>query len=537
MTRLVLILVTLAACKGGEEPPVETDADTDADADSDTDTDADADADADSDADTDVDDADGDGLSDADETGVHGTDPNDPDSDDDGLPDGLEVGLVGDADPTTTTDPNDADSDDDGLTDGQEDANADGAWVATIGGTGTAGTGESDPNVADTDGDLLSDGDEIAAGSSPVDTDTDDGDVDDYVEVVERSTSPLDPFDDHWIVRPHPCVGSKTDTLLVEDDGDTLWVGCGTTTNGTGLYHSGDAGVTWAAFTATTPVPFFFDSWRVNDISRAPDGKLYIAGNDTQSLARVVSLDTTTGLVGEVLTGQGQLWNNMVVGTFRQTPGGDEVAESQNGTDSAFRASTAVSFVDGYNWWTNGTSKQILDLEVFGEDFYGVGSTIANPPVVFLPPQPPAVRTGFQMTQVQLANGIFEYDGELWDIHVDDDGILVAGVNQDADHGVVYISGSDPYSAATWTYWGANAMFPSLASWFDGVCRAGTRILAVGRFSVTQDGVAVYSDDNGVTWTELALPPDTGPISNCRGFDDGSVRFSGADGFYAIWLP
>ncbi len=55
-------------------------------------------------------DTDGDGLSDADETLVHGTDPLDADSDDDGLTDGEEV-LQG-------TNPLDPDTDDDGICDG-----------------------------------------------------------------------------------------------------------------------------------------------------------------------------------------------------------------------------------------------------------------------------------------------------------------------------------------------------------------------------------------------------------------------------------
>ena len=57
-----------------------------------------------------VPDTDEDGLSDADEIGIHGTDPLDPDTDDDGLDDGLEVGAG--------VDPLDPDSDSDGVPDG-----------------------------------------------------------------------------------------------------------------------------------------------------------------------------------------------------------------------------------------------------------------------------------------------------------------------------------------------------------------------------------------------------------------------------------
>jgi hypothetical protein len=57
-------------------------------------------------------DDDGDGLSDADETGVHGTDPLDADSDDDALDDAAEIALG--------TDPNDPAHDDDGDLDGAD---------------------------------------------------------------------------------------------------------------------------------------------------------------------------------------------------------------------------------------------------------------------------------------------------------------------------------------------------------------------------------------------------------------------------------
>ncbi|MFT5429741.1 MAG: Cys-rich repeat protein [Myxococcota bacterium] len=146
---------------------------------------------------------------------VDGTDPFDPDTDDDGLEDGEEIefgdplvyeeGLDtnpavfgdGDTDPASTTDPDDRDTDGDNLNDGAEDANGDGAVTNTIGGTGTEGSGETDPNLKDTDGDLLNDDDELEDElTSPLDTDTDDGGVDDGVEVLTNKTDPLNPADD-----------------------------------------------------------------------------------------------------------------------------------------------------------------------------------------------------------------------------------------------------------------------------------------------------------------------------------------------------
>lgn len=60
-----------------------------------------------------VSDRDGDGLSDTQETLVHGTDPDRPDTDNDGLTDGEEVHIQ-------RTDPLDADTDGDGMSDGDE---------------------------------------------------------------------------------------------------------------------------------------------------------------------------------------------------------------------------------------------------------------------------------------------------------------------------------------------------------------------------------------------------------------------------------
>lgn len=98
-------------------------------------------------------DSDGDGLTDADETGVYGTNPNVADSDGDGVLDGAEVAagtnpLVVDsaAQPAAG-----GDSDGDRLPDADEP---------------TYGT---DPNSPDSDGDGWFDGDEVALGTNPLD--------------------------------------------------------------------------------------------------------------------------------------------------------------------------------------------------------------------------------------------------------------------------------------------------------------------------------------------------------------------------------
>ncbi len=117
-------------------------------------------------------DSDNDGLTDLDETNVHGTDPSNSDTDDDNLFDGPEVNVY-------ETNPLSDDSDGDGLKDGEE--------VFTWG---------SDPNVVDTDGDRLNDGDEVSEFlTSPTKADTDDDNLDDSAEIV-AGTDPNDPDTD-----------------------------------------------------------------------------------------------------------------------------------------------------------------------------------------------------------------------------------------------------------------------------------------------------------------------------------------------------
>ena len=192
-------------------------------------------------------DSDDDGLSDGDEVNGTGllqpfgpTDPNAQDSDGDGLADGLELGVSGagldtdpgvfvpDADPSTTTDPTSTDSDGDGLADGDEDLDRDGAWTGTLGGTGSAGSGETDAANPDTDGDGLVDGDEAVAGLDPLDTDTDDGGAPDGQEVQVDGTDPLEPLDDRvdrdgdGLSDYYETNVSGTDPLLADTDGDGL---------------------------------------------------------------------------------------------------------------------------------------------------------------------------------------------------------------------------------------------------------------------------------------------------------------------------
>ena len=121
----------------------------------------------------------------------------DPDSDDDGLFDGTEQGqgcllpdtilaaghCIADADGgLTTTNPLDADTDGGGAKDGAEDWNHDGKLdPGEL--DPTAGHGADDVNLIDSDADGLSDAEEMAFGSDPFDSDSDDDGVVDGAEI------------------------------------------------------------------------------------------------------------------------------------------------------------------------------------------------------------------------------------------------------------------------------------------------------------------------------------------------------------------
>ncbi|MEQ1501544.1 MAG: hypothetical protein ABMB14_04905 [Myxococcota bacterium] len=370
--------------------------------------------------------------------------------------------------------------------------------------TGDTGAGPSD---ADADADADADSDADADTDSDADTDTDAG---------------------GWTFSAHPCVGNRTDALWA-DDQDTLWVGCGTTATGYGLFRSTDGGLGWTS--PDTSPSGFFDAMRVDSVSRSSDGLLYVAG--IHGAEQVVSVDTSVEpyVVSEVFTSTSQVWNTFQVGSFRRAPSGLAVAESLNGYGLAIRPGDAAPFEDAYG---AAGSHQILDLVEYDGSFYGVGSTISEPPIVFLPPpggHDPA--ESFALVPVELVSGVSAFDGELWGIAVDAGGIAVAGVNQDADVGYVFVSGADPTQASTWSALDVSSVVGDEPTWMRGICRSGATIVAVGEYSRRAEGLILRSDDGGGSFTdvtpsdEVAVPP----LHECVVFDDGDLIVTGADGF------
>jgi hypothetical protein len=158
-----------------------------------------------------IDDADADGISDEDEGASAGTDSDgdltpdyqDSDSDDDGIPDSVEAGDgdIGsppiDSDGDTVPDYADTDSDDDGILDAVE------AGPSPATPLDSDGDFTPDYRDVDADNDDLSDADEVAAGTQPLDPDSDGDTISDGDEGTVDSDGDL-----------------TIDALDVDSDGD-----------------------------------------------------------------------------------------------------------------------------------------------------------------------------------------------------------------------------------------------------------------------------------------------------------------------------
>ena len=389
------------------------------------------------------------------------------------------------------------------------------------------------------------------SGEADADTDTDtDTDTDSDVDTDADA-------DGTFSVTYHPCTGNRTDALWV-DDQSTAFVGCGTTTTGTGLFTTSDGGDTWAPFSEASAGTAFFEAFRVDHLWRNPeDDLLYVSGNHTSDDYRVVSLDEGMN-VGEVWSNGPTYDYSFTAGSYAAA-GGVRIAESLTGNGLVVSVGGA-DWKSAYGWWNTAghPGLQILDMAVADGSIVGVGSTIAYPPVVYLPARTWDFASSASSDEyvsdmwevVQLADGFDEFGGELWDIATDGDGaISVAGVNQDAGQGMVYSVGSNwdlvGYDSDNWiTFNVATLLGTDHPTWTRGVCRSGQDVVAVGEYSSLGDGFILTSGDGGASFTDrteevLASLPGSaglGPVHRCQIFDDGSFFVAGADGVFVRYI-
>lgn len=346
-----------------------------------------------------------------------------------------------------------------------------------------------------------------------------------------------------WAMTAHSCVGNRTDTLWCDDD-QTCFVGCGTTTTGNiGLFQTTDGGATWAA--PTTNPAGFFDSARVNTIWRDDAGTLFVGG-DLPNSAGVVALDSA-GALTPVFTRGATVDLSFTVGNFRRAPSGFAIAESLTGVDLVQRemdgGDPTDSWTTGRGFWNDGdpddvaAGVQILDLEVYNGEFWGVGSRISDPPMVF---SPKWLAGDFDFGITPLSEGLGEFNGELWGIDVNADGVAVGGVDQARNVGKVYTlsTGGDPTDIASWTEFDLDGIFPGNTTWVTDVCRAtGNVVYATGRESSQGWGFVLRSPDGGANWEDITPYDDMDnsvfdDVSRCHALSDG-VIVAGADGLFA----
>ncbi|OAB63115.1 hypothetical protein AY599_18065 [Leptolyngbya valderiana BDU 20041] len=337
-----------------------------------------------------------------------------------------------------------------------------------------------------------------------------------------------------WQITSHPCPGaSRTDALQKDSDG-TLWVGCGTTASGIGLFTSPDGGDSWQAVT-TSPADVV-DEFRVTTLTRGHDGALYAGGIDTTAGTnlRVVRLDTSGAMpypTTATLTSVAQVGRQFTVGSYAELSDGRALADSLTGFDRLYRPD-AVTGASAADWDAPSTGlESFVDLIAFNDGFYAAGSRINIPPRIFLPPTAPGAEP-WELVEVILDPA---YDGEMWGIAVNSQRVVAVGVNQDSDQGRIYVSSGDPYVAANY-----NDFFLSEitqdgmdASWARGVCMRGDTIVVVGERQPlgSNTGRVVISTDGGQSFDDITPKSSSESITRCAIAESGLVTVVGAGGF------
>ncbi|MEE4330059.1 MAG: hypothetical protein V2J10_04275 [Wenzhouxiangella sp.] len=337
-----------------------------------------------------------------------------------------------------------------------------------------------------------------------------------------------------WVITSHPCPGaSRTDALQKDSDG-TLWVGCGTTATGFGLYTSPDGGDTWQ--TVTTSPADVVDEFRVTTLTRGHDGALYAGGIDTTAGTnlRVVRLDTSGTMpypTSATLTSVAQVGRQFTVGSYAELSDGRALADSLTGFDRLYRPD-AVTGPSAADWDAPSTGlESFVDLIAFNDGFYAAGSRINIPPRIFLPPTAPGAQP-WELVEVILDPS---YDGEMWGIAANAQRVVAAGVNQDSDQGKIYVSSGDPYVAANYTEFFLSdiTMDGESASWARGVCMRGDTIVVVGERQPLSSytGRVVISTDGGQSFENITPSPSAESLTRCAIAESGLVTVVGAGGF------
>lgn len=340
-----------------------------------------------------------------------------------------------------------------------------------------------------------------------------------------------------WIIRNHTCPGgNRTDALHRDDDG-RLWVGCGTAAAGYGLYSSEDGGHSWSRV-VVAPASLLSQQFRVSSISRGHDGALYVAGFESTTWNMVLRLDTAASPIAAsvVLEGASQVGRLFHVGSYRELSDGRAIAEALNSADLLYRPDPSTG-PSASSWTVPGSPLyQILDLTVRNDQFVAAGSTIAEPPRVFLPPTQPGAQP-YQWTLLSLPTT--GWTGEMWGIATAGTRVVAVGVDQDANVGKIYVSVGNPYNNS----WIVHDL-PDIVgtggagTWARGVCMRGQNVVVVGERQPlgAGSGLVVLSVDGGQTFSNITPPGVSSTVSRCVIEPDGTLIVAGSAGFVGMRL-
>ena len=227
-----------------------------------------------------------------------------------------------------------------------------------------------------------------------------------------------------------------------------------------------------------------------------------------------------------------------VAARFVGKPAYDWIGDTSGVNADAWTTGNGFWQGQGYNGGV-----QILDLATHDDKFYGAGSTISQPPMVYLPAWDDDF--GIEIMELSPPGGLSSYRGEMWGIDVSDDGIIVGGVNQGAARGMIYTFDFDGVSApqdlANWRAYNLQNMYPGKSTWVQGVCRGDNNVVyAVGRESREGWGFVLRSQDSGQSWEDLspfasgASRSSLKDVYRCQATDDG-VIVAGEAGLFAIY--
>mgnify|MGYP000671965629 CR=1 FL=1 len=119
--------------------------------------------------------------------------------------------------------------------------------------------------------------------------------------------------------------------------------------------------------------------------------------------------------------------------------------------------------------------------------------------------------------------------GQAWDVAVDDGGgLLLTGLDEDADVAMAWWPTGDPTSPSGWASLRATAQ----PTRFYGGCRRGEHLVAVGDHSTTEAPFAMESTDGGDSWSETSFGAPSA-LSGCT-FVGDTLIVVGADGFFGV---